>query len=247
MQKLEDRWLLATFTVTNNTDGGPGSLRQAILDSNANAGSDSIDFNIEVGAIAEEQPLSSPPNGNFFGITVGPDDNLWFTENFRQRKRRTPNLQRFIHGIPHFLQVAIPLFRTSLPAPTATSGSTQTPKATGGILRLTTDGTVTEFPVPTAFSVLSLGITSGPDGNLWFPEDQWQFNIGRITPTGTITEFSHPNGQQPARRHHIPARMAISGSRRDNVSKIGRVTPAGTITVVRDFGYGGAYHSRSGW
>ena len=27
---IEDRVLLATFTVTNNTDGGPGSLRQAI-------------------------------------------------------------------------------------------------------------------------------------------------------------------------------------------------------------------------
>ena len=35
-----------TFTVTNTNDSGAGSLRQAILDANANAGADIIDFNI---------------------------------------------------------------------------------------------------------------------------------------------------------------------------------------------------------
>ncbi len=38
--------LLATFTVTNTNDSGTGSLRQAIIDANANAGPDTIDFNI---------------------------------------------------------------------------------------------------------------------------------------------------------------------------------------------------------
>ena len=36
----------ATFTVTNTDDTGAGSLRQAILDANANPGADTIDFNI---------------------------------------------------------------------------------------------------------------------------------------------------------------------------------------------------------
>jgi len=36
----------ATFTVTNNGDSGAGSLRQAILDANALAGTDRIEFNI---------------------------------------------------------------------------------------------------------------------------------------------------------------------------------------------------------
>ncbi len=36
----------ATFTVTNTNDSGPGSLRQAIVDANANAGADTIAFNI---------------------------------------------------------------------------------------------------------------------------------------------------------------------------------------------------------
>ncbi|MFN9420110.1 MAG: DUF4347 domain-containing protein, partial [Pirellula sp.] len=38
--------LLATYTVTNTNDTGAGSLRQAILDANANAGADIIVFNI---------------------------------------------------------------------------------------------------------------------------------------------------------------------------------------------------------
>ncbi|MEQ1829122.1 MAG: DUF4347 domain-containing protein, partial [Pirellula sp.] len=38
--------LLATYTVTNTNDSGAGSLRQAILDANANSGADIIVFNI---------------------------------------------------------------------------------------------------------------------------------------------------------------------------------------------------------
>ncbi|MGN6543573.1 MAG: DUF4347 domain-containing protein, partial [Aureliella sp.] len=43
-----DQWqsVLATFTVTNTNDSGAGSLRQAILDANANVGADTIAFNI---------------------------------------------------------------------------------------------------------------------------------------------------------------------------------------------------------
>ena len=36
----------ATFTVTNTSDSGAGSLRQAILDANANPGLDTIAFDI---------------------------------------------------------------------------------------------------------------------------------------------------------------------------------------------------------
>ena len=36
--------VLATFTVTTTADGGPGSLRQAIIDANANPGTDTITF-----------------------------------------------------------------------------------------------------------------------------------------------------------------------------------------------------------
>ena len=43
-ERLEDRTLLAMFTVTNLTNSGAGSLRQAIIDANNNAGPDDIVF-----------------------------------------------------------------------------------------------------------------------------------------------------------------------------------------------------------
>jgi hypothetical protein len=54
--------------------------------------------------------------------------------------------------------------------------------------RITTAGTITEFPLPTANSSPA-GITAGPDGALWFTE---RGKIGRITMAGAITEFPLP-------------------------------------------------------
>ncbi len=46
--RLQESWggLLAIYTVTNTNDSGAGSLRQAIIDANANSGADTINFNI---------------------------------------------------------------------------------------------------------------------------------------------------------------------------------------------------------
>ncbi|MBK9965851.1 MAG: hypothetical protein IPP07_13485 [Holophagales bacterium] len=50
--------------------------------------------------------------------------------------------------------------------------------------------TIHEFPIPTAGS-LPYGLTSGPDGAIWFTE--WASNkVGRITTAGVVTEFTIP-------------------------------------------------------
>jgi len=49
-----------TFTVTNTNDSGAGSLRQAILDANANAGADTIAFNISGGNLTITPATSLP-------------------------------------------------------------------------------------------------------------------------------------------------------------------------------------------
>ena len=56
--------LATTFTVTSTNDSGAGSLRQAMLDANANAGADTIVFNIASGGttIAPANPLPTITN-----------------------------------------------------------------------------------------------------------------------------------------------------------------------------------------
>jgi hypothetical protein len=53
----------ATFTVTNTNDQAP-DRRQAIPDANANAGADTIAFNILGAGVQTIAPSSSPPSGH---------------------------------------------------------------------------------------------------------------------------------------------------------------------------------------
>jgi hypothetical protein len=61
LEPLEDRRLLATFLVTNTDDSGSGSLRQAILDANADPFVDTIAFVIAGGGVQTIRPASALP------------------------------------------------------------------------------------------------------------------------------------------------------------------------------------------
>jgi uncharacterized delta-60 repeat protein len=81
---------------------------------------------------------------------------------------------------------------------------------------------ITEFAIPSPDS-LPTGITLGPDGNLWFTEPG-AFKIGKITPLGTVTEFSTP-----------PARAITSGPDGNlwftMTDFIGKITPEGAAST----------------
>src|SRR5215472_3695260 len=85
------------------------------------------------------------------------------------------------------------------------------------------------FPTPTAYSGPA-GITSGPDGNLWFTEN-YSNKIGRITTCGVITEFPIPTpGSGP-----LGIATGLDGNLwfTENTAgsgKIGQITTDGTIT-----------------
>jgi hypothetical protein len=59
LETLEDRQTPSVFLVTNTNNGGYGSLREAILESNANPGTNAIYFDIEPGG-AQTIALTSP-------------------------------------------------------------------------------------------------------------------------------------------------------------------------------------------
>jgi hypothetical protein len=64
LENLEDRTLLSVFTVTNTSDSGAGSLRQAITNSNSNptsSGANSIVFSIDQSGVQTISLLSALP------------------------------------------------------------------------------------------------------------------------------------------------------------------------------------------
>ena len=59
LEVMEDRTLLSTFVVSNTDDSGPGSLRQAILDANAQGGAETITFDPTAFATPQTITLTS--------------------------------------------------------------------------------------------------------------------------------------------------------------------------------------------
>jgi virginiamycin B lyase len=95
---------------------------------------------------------------------------------------------------------------------------------------------IAEFPIPAG----AAGITSGPDGNLWFTlvDDQ----IGRITPAGQVTVFPIPHSTSgPSRITSGPDGNLWFTYAQD--LQIGRMTPTGLVTV---FPYGADHSSAAG-
>jgi len=98
--------------------------------------------------------------------------------------------------------------------------------------QLTTSQTFKEYPLPTGF-VQPTRITVGADGNLWFGDATGTYpefapSIGRITPSGVVTQFAVPN---------VGLVNAMTLGQDGNVwfvlqgGGVGLVTPAGVIEL----------------
>lgn len=102
---------------------------------------------------------------------------------------------------------------------------------TGDIDRMTPDGIITMFTVPSVdvYGQFLGGpdqITAGPDGNLWFTETQANV-IGRITPEGIVKQFPLPM------RLRYPYDIAAGPDGNlwfTELYNIGRITTNGIIT-----------------
>jgi streptogramin lyase len=95
-----------------------------------------------------------------------------------------------------------------------------------------TPGELREFPLPAGPNLIPrdpLRITKGPDGNMWFTEP-YVDRIGRITPSGTLTEFSSgiTPGSEPDDIAAGPDGNLWFTEEKGN--RIGRITPSGVVT-----------------
>jgi hypothetical protein len=90
-------------------------------------------------------------------------------------------------------------------------------------------GGVTEFSFGISAGAALRGITAGPDGNVWFTEQNGN-RIGRITPSGVVTEFSAGISTGAAPGGITAGPDGNLWFTEQNGSRIGRITPQGVVT-----------------
>ena len=155
------------------------------------------------------------------GITLGPDGNLWGTENVPGKIFKI-TITGAITEYPLASKFATPSIITKGP-----DGNLWFTESVGGkIGRITTAGAITEFTAPgTPF-----GITTGSDGNLWYTDQSGA--VGRMTPAGVATRFnlepaSVPNNitTGPDGKLYFPY-FTFIGTKGDYQGKIAQLDPA---------------------
>ena len=168
-----------------------------------------------------EFPAPTPSLGPF-GIVTGPDGNLWFVESAQTGTSKIGKMSTSGAAV----DFAIPTsgaFATQIAV--GPDGALWFTEALGNkIGRITTAGTITEFPA--AANSNPWDIVAGPDGALWFSEEGTA-KIGRITTGGTITEFPVPSGNAPQNLGIGPDNAIWFTETGGN--QIGRVTTAGAF------------------
>lgn len=120
-----------------------------------------------------------------YEIVMGPDENLWFTEfGGNQIGRITTSGAVTEFPIP---TAGNTLCTSGFPLGTCPEGITVGAdgnlwfvEAQGNVGKITTTGSINEYPIPTAGSSPA-GIAAGPDGSLWFTESAGN-KIGRLSP-----------------------------------------------------------------
>lgn len=141
-----------------------------------------------VGIIATTTYNVPTPNSLPEGVALGPDGNIWFTEN------ADPQIGRVIPATGAITEFVLPDGPNAAPwdiiiGPDQALWYTDT--NTSQIGRMTTDGVVTNLYNTITPNSAPRRMTIGEDGAIWFTE--YTVNqIGRITVTGEMTEYPLP-------------------------------------------------------
>ena len=174
-----------------------------------------------VRALGEKAEYALPSKSGPWGITAGPDGNLWYTDHLTNKIGKITTSGTITE---YALPAGSDPFGISA-GPAKENALWYTDYLTNKIGKITTSGTITEYSLPTGSQPLY--ITVGPDGNLWYT-NQTSSKIGKITTSGTITEYSLPRESQP---------RGITAGPDGNVwytdftsNKIGKITTSGTVT-----------------
>jgi tripartite motif-containing protein 71 len=164
---------------------------------------------------------SLPAESGPHGVTVGPDGDLWFTDEGTNRIGKSTTAGTITEYV--------------LPAGSKPMGITAGPdgnlwftdQQSSKIGKITTAGTVTEYAVPSAWPE---DIAAGPDGNLWFAG---RSKIGKITTSGVVTEYAVSAGPTDITAGPDGDLWFTTGGS----GKIGKITTSGAVTEYLVSGY----------
>lgn len=191
------------------------------------------EFSAGVNQDAEPITLQGPT-----GITAGPDGNLWFGDSggFSSSEnssigRITPSGTITVFELPS--ACTIPEELVVGPDDNLWFINDGKGPFCGGLGRIATDGTITEFDI---FDGSETGpprsLVVGPDDNLWFTGDE---AIGRMTTAGVVTAFSAGLSPEAGLGEIIVGPdgnlwFTENGWISNPEKALGRITPAGEIT-----------------
>jgi streptogramin lyase len=219
-------WSFAMFVVVLTLLGGCAAARSGV------ASSTDVDGRGRRAGIAEDpKPQVRAPDQ----ITVGPDGNLWFTNDDNGRIGR-------ITPAGEITTFADPAGKVSSPEG-ITPGPDErlwfTSSGNGRIGRIGTSGDINTFGRRSLREPWA--ITTAPDRNVWFTDCEYDVyqnvcdrnRIGRIRPNGDVIMF-----RDPADRVREPDGIAAGGDgdlwfTSYESDRIGRITPAGKITTLK--------------
>jgi streptogramin lyase len=174
-----------------------------------------------------------PPDQGQFGtgpdsIAPGPDGNMWFTEFWTNRiGRLTPSGDLTEFSIPTPDSGA----RGIVAGRDGNMWFAEDNRARPSVARITTGGTITEFPITTGPSDVSPSrLAVGADGNLWFAEPS---GLAHISPSGDIVQVPLPTGTQVTDLVAGPDANIWFGD-----SKTGAIARLGVAGTLREFPLG---------
>jgi streptogramin lyase len=164
-----------------------------------------------------------PPQTGPGFMSVGPDGDLYFATATGVGRFNRTTLAFTAFSVPSGSGAGV-----SRTAPGSDGNEYFTEFNTSNIGSITPAGVVTEYAAPAGFS-RNTGITTGPDGNIWFSE-AGAGNIARFTIPGHVfTEFPIPTGGSNPLGIVTGPDGALWFSEFYQ-AKIGRVTTAGAFT-----------------
>jgi streptogramin lyase len=150
--------------------------------------------NHQIGRITPEGTITMFPGTlNSFAelnaMTVGPEGNLWFTD---QDEGDEPAVG-YVTVLGHITEIQVKGMPDDITA--GPDGNVWFTDSEGIDKVNPMTGIVTEYSTNLQPDAVPDAIIAGPDGNVWF-DDQYSndYEVGRVTPNGTITEYELGEG-----------------------------------------------------